>query len=63
MISLRKHEYGLLGATFQIVRLFQAASLIAAMGMVANFIAVMVNANTTPPSVLVGVLSVVSTYR
>jgi hypothetical protein len=57
-----ENNHGMLGALFQIVRLFQAASLIAAIGMTANFVAEMINANTTPPNILIGVLSVVSTY-
>jgi hypothetical protein len=57
-----ENSHGMLGALFQIVRLFQAASLIAAIGMAANFVAEMINANTTPPNILIGVLSVVSTY-
>lgn len=54
------NQYGALGATFQIVRIFQAMSLIAIIGMTANFIAEMVSNNLTPPNVLVGVISVVS---
>jgi hypothetical protein len=52
-------DYGALGGTFKIVRALQAASLIAIIGMTANFISEMVSANTTPPKVLVGTLSVV----
>ena len=51
---------GALGATFLVVRIFQAMSLIAIIGMTANFIAEMVNSGETPPDVLVGVISVVS---
>ena len=50
---------GALGATFTIVRGLQVVSLIGIIGMTANFIAQMVNANTAPPNVLVGTLSVV----
>lgn len=53
-------NYGALGATFTIVRGMQAVSLIAIIGMTANFISEMVSANNTPPNVLVGTLSVVS---
>jgi hypothetical protein len=49
---------GALGATFLVVRIFQAMSLIAIIGMTANFIAEMVNSGETPPDVLVGVISV-----
>ncbi|KAL1964535.1 hypothetical protein VTN77DRAFT_6832 [Rasamsonia byssochlamydoides] len=52
------NKYGALGATFQIVRLFQGVSLIAIIGMTANFISEMVSNNLTPPNVLVGVISV-----
>jgi hypothetical protein len=52
-------DYGAIGATFKIVRILQAASLVAIIGMTANFISEMVSANTTPPKVLVGTLSVV----
>ena len=52
--------YGALGATFKIVRVLQAISLIAIIGMTANFISQMVQSNATPPKVLVGTLSVVS---
>lgn len=51
---------GALGATFKIVRILQALSLIAIIGMAANFISQMVQHNNTPSDVLVGTLSVVS---
>lgn len=50
--------FGALGATFTVVRGMQAVSLIAIIGMTANFISEMVGANSTPPNVLVGTLSV-----
>lgn len=53
-------NYGALGATFKTVRMLQALSLLAIIGMTANFIAQMVASNTSPPNVLVGTLSVVS---
>lgn len=53
-------DYGVLGATFKICRVLQAVSLIAAIGMTANFVAEIVSAKTSPPAVLVGTLSVVS---
>ena len=53
-------HYGALGATFKITRILQAVSLITIIGMSANFISEMVNNNSTPPKVLVGTLSVVS---
>ena len=51
---------GALGATFKIVRILQALSLIAIIGMAANFISQMVQHNNAPSDVLVGTLSVVS---
>jgi hypothetical protein len=53
-------DYGALGASFKITRVLQAVSMIAIIGMTANFIAEMVSANVTPPNVLIGTLSVVS---
>lgn len=53
-------NFGALGATFTVVRGMQTASLIAIIGMTANFIAEMVANNTTPPNVLIGTLTVVS---
>lgn len=55
-------QYGALGATFTVVRGLQVVSLIAIIGMTASFISDMVASNITPPNVLVGTLSVVSTH-
>ncbi|KAI9796189.1 MAG: hypothetical protein M1833_006440 [Piccolia ochrophora] len=52
------HNHGALGMAFTVTRALQAVSLIAIIGMTANFIAEMVNVNTVPPKVLVGTLSV-----
>ena len=52
-------DYGALGTTFKITRAMQAASMIAIIGMAANFIAEMISAQVTPPAVLIGTLSVV----
>ncbi|KAL8943194.1 MAG: hypothetical protein Q9216_001248 [Gyalolechia sp. 2 TL-2023] len=49
---------GALGATFKAVRILQALSLIAIIGMAANFISQMVQHNNAPSDVLVGILSV-----
>ncbi|KAI4166653.1 MAG: hypothetical protein LQ348_007782 [Seirophora lacunosa] len=49
---------GALGATFKIVRILQTISLIAIIGMAANFISQMVSNNNAPSDVLVGTLSV-----
>ena len=51
--------FGALGATFKIVRALQAISLIAIIGMAANFVSDMVSNNNTASDVLVGTLSVV----
>jgi hypothetical protein len=53
-------NYGAIGVTFKIVRILQGASLIAIIGMTANFISEIVSANQSPPKVLIGTLSVVS---
>ncbi|MCJ1429582.1 hypothetical protein MMC29_007497, partial [Sticta canariensis] len=51
-------HYGVVGGTFKIVRVLQAVSLIAIIGMAANFISEMVQNNNTPSDVVVGTLSV-----
>ncbi|KAI9791283.1 MAG: hypothetical protein M1816_004064 [Peltula sp. TS41687] len=51
-------DYGALGTSFTIVRGLQAVALIAIIGMTANFISEMVQTNSSPPSVLVGTLTV-----
>jgi hypothetical protein len=53
------NNYGALGATFQLARPFQGISLIAIIGMTANFIAEIVNNNATPPNVFIGTITVV----
>lgn len=53
-------DFGALGATFKICRILQAVSLIAVIGMTANFVSEIVSVKTAPPAVLVGTLSVVS---
>ena len=50
---------GALAGTFKIVRAFQIISLIAIIGMAANFISDMVSNNNAPSDVLVGTLSIV----
>jgi hypothetical protein len=56
-------DYGALGVTFKVTRAMQAASLLAIIGMTANFISEMVSANTTPPNLLIGTLSVVCNFQ
>ena len=53
-------DYGALGATFKIVRILQIVSLLACIGMAANFISQMIQNNDAPSKELVGTLSVVS---
>ena len=55
--------FGALGATFKIARILQAVSLIAIIGMAANFISDMVQNNNTPSDVVVGTLSVVCSWH
>lgn len=54
---------GVLGATFKLARLLQIVSLLACIGMAANFISEMVSNNDHPSKELVGTLSVVSDPR
>jgi len=52
-------NYGALGATFKVTRALQVASMVAVIGMTANFLSEIVNQGATPPAVLIGTLSVV----
>lgn len=52
-------DHGVLGATFKVARILQAASMIAMIGITANFISEMVSAGATPPPILIGILSIV----
>ncbi|PLB37582.1 uncharacterized protein BDW47DRAFT_106860 [Aspergillus candidus] len=51
-------QQGALGATYQVARLFQSISLIAIIGLTANFISEIVAVNGEPPSILIGTLTV-----
>lgn len=53
-------DHGVLGATFKATRALQMASMIAVIGITANFVSEMVGAGATPPPVLVATLSIVS---
>jgi len=53
-------RYGALGATFQLARLFQVVSLIPVIGMTSKFISSIISNNATPPNILIGTISVVS---
>ncbi|KAL4949018.1 hypothetical protein BDW69DRAFT_83084 [Aspergillus filifer] len=50
--------YGALGATFLLARIIQACSLIAIIGLTANFIAEIVRYDATPPSIFIGTITV-----
>ncbi|KAL2419895.1 hypothetical protein ABEF95_007967 [Exophiala dermatitidis] len=52
-------DHGVLGATFKATRALQMASMIAVIGITANFVSEMVGAGATPPPVLVATLSIV----
>ncbi|KKK20237.1 hypothetical protein ARAM_003215 [Aspergillus rambellii] len=51
-------KYGALGATFLLARIIQACSLIAIIGLTANFIAEIVRYDATPPGVFIGTITV-----
>jgi hypothetical protein len=53
-------NHGALGATFKAARALQVASMIAIVGMTANFVSEMVSADAKPPSLLIAILSIVS---
>lgn len=55
-------QYGALGAALQLARVFQMCSLIAIIGMTANFISEIVSNDLTPPDVLIGTISIVSPH-
>jgi hypothetical protein len=55
-------QFGALGATFTVVRAMQGICLVSIIGMTANFIAEMVAATATPPSILIGTLAIVSFF-
>ncbi|KAL4930484.1 uncharacterized protein BDV17DRAFT_289714 [Aspergillus undulatus] len=50
--------HGALSATFLLARLIQCCSLIAIIGLVANFIAEIVSYDAKPPSIFIGTISV-----
>ncbi|RMJ25455.1 hypothetical protein PHISP_03690 [Aspergillus sp. HF37] len=50
--------HGALGATFHLARLFEECSLIAIIGMTAKFISDIVSNDATPPSILIGTITV-----
>lgn len=56
-------NHGAVGLSYLIARAFQGMSLIAIIGMTANFIAEIVSSSVKAPDVLIGTLSVVSLTR
>lgn len=53
-------NYGALGMTFTVVRAMQMICLIVIIGLTANFVAEITDADQKPPQVIIGTLSVVS---
>lgn len=51
--------HGALGATFLIARIIQTCSLIAIIGLTANFIAEIVRYDAKPPGIFIGTITVV----
>ena len=52
--------FGLLGATFLCARIIQLCSLIAIIGLTANFIAEIVSNSASPPAIFIGTITIVS---
>jgi len=52
-------DHGVLGGTFKATRALQVASMVAIIGITANFISEMVSAGATPPPVLIAILTIV----
>ncbi|PWY78077.1 hypothetical protein BO94DRAFT_537859 [Aspergillus sclerotioniger CBS 115572] len=52
--------FGLLGATFLCARIIQLCSLIAIIGLTANFIAEIVSNSASPPAIFIGTITVTS---
>lgn len=53
-------RHGFLGVTYHVFRIAQFVTLISIIGLTANFIKEMNDANITPPTILVAILSIVS---
>lgn len=62
-MQFQSPQLGAMGVTFTIMRAGQVASLIAAIGMCANFISNIATAEHNPPAELVGTLTVVCFSR
>lgn len=57
---IRPSRHGILGVTYHVFRVAEFITLIAIIGLTASFVSDMVNANVSPPSLLVAILSLVS---
>jgi hypothetical protein len=58
--SFRKSRHGILGVSYQFLRVAQFITLIIIIGLAANFVAKMIEAKANPPSLVVAILSLVS---
>jgi hypothetical protein len=58
----RKSRYGILGVSYHFFRAAEFLTLVAIIGLVAQFISAMDSSSVSPPAVLVGILSLVSFY-
>jgi hypothetical protein len=58
----RRSRYGILGDSYQILRVAQFITLVIIIGLAANFVAKMIEANANPPSLVVAILSLVSHF-
>ena len=59
--AFRRSRYGILGDSYQLLRVAKFITLIIIIGLAANFVAKMVEIKANPPSLLVAILSLVST--
>lgn len=58
--SLRRSRHGILGDSYQFLRVAQFITLVIIIGLSANFVAKMIEAKANPPSLVVAILSLVS---
>ncbi|GAM43469.1 hypothetical protein TCE0_050f18308 [Talaromyces pinophilus] len=56
---IRVSRHGITGVTYHVFRVAEFITLIAIIGLTSSFVADMVNANVSPPSLLVAILSLV----
>ncbi|QKX55055.1 uncharacterized protein TRUGW13939_02147 [Talaromyces rugulosus] len=57
--SFRKSRHGILGVSYQFLRVAQFITLIIIIGLTANFVAKMIEVKANPPSLVVAILSLV----